>query len=58
MNSNFFNKNKFGSCLTKFPNFIISVFITINEPVDYMEWAVMILMRGKDITRAIGRVGP
>ena len=31
--------------------------ITINEPVDYMERAVMILMRGKDITRAIGRVG-
>ena len=32
--------------------------ITINEPVDYMVWAVMILMPGKDITRAIGRVGP
>ena len=31
--------------------------ITINEPVDYMARAVMILMRGKDITRAIGRVG-
>ena len=32
--------------------------ITINEPVDYMAQAVMILMRGKDITKAIGRVGP
>ena len=32
--------------------------ITINEPVDYMAQAVIILMRGKDITRAIGRVGP
>jgi len=30
----------------------------MNEPVDYMGRAVMILMRGKDITRAIGRVGP
>ena len=29
--------------------------ITINEPVDYMAWALMILMRGKDIMRAIGR---
>ena len=34
------------------------VFITNNEPVDYMARAVMILMRGKDIARAIGRVGP
>jgi len=32
--------------------------LTINEPVDYMARAVRILMRGKDITRAIGRVGP
>ena len=32
--------------------------ITINEPVDNMAQAVMILMRGKDITRAIGRGGP
>ena len=32
--------------------------LTFNEPVDYMAWAVMILMRGKDITWAIGRVGP
>ena len=31
--------------------------VTINEPVDYMARAVMILMRGKDITWAIGRVG-
>ena len=31
--------------------------LTINEPVDYMAQAVMILMRDKDITRAIGRVG-
>ena len=28
-----------------------------DEPVDYMAWAFMILMRGKDITQAIGRVG-
>jgi len=34
------------------------IVITINEPVDYMARAVMILMRGKDITQAIGRVGP
>ena len=32
--------------------------LTINEPVDYTARAVMILMRGKDITRAIERVGP
>ena len=32
--------------------------ITIDEPVDYMARAVMILMWGKDIMRAIGRVGP
>jgi hypothetical protein len=32
--------------------------ITINEPVDYMARAVMILMRGKDITWAIGRGRP
>ena len=32
--------------------------IAINEPVDYMARAVMILMRGKDIMRAIGRGGP
>ena len=32
--------------------------LTINEPVYYMARAVMILMRGKDITWAIGRVGP
>ena len=31
--------------------------LTINEPVDYMPQAVMILMRGKDITWAIGRGG-
>ena len=31
--------------------------ITINEPVDYMAHAVMILMREKDITRVIGKVG-
>ena len=31
--------------------------LTINEPVDYMARAVIILMRGKDIMRAIGRVG-
>ena len=35
-----------------------SIILTINEPVDYMARAVMILMRGKDITWAIGRVGP
>jgi len=34
-----------------------SIILTINEPVDYMAQAVMILMRGKDITWAIGRVG-
>ena len=32
--------------------------LTINEPVDYMVWAVMILMRGKDIMWAIGRGRP
>ena len=32
--------------------------ITINEPVDYMAWAVMILMAGKDIMLTIGRGGP
>ena len=31
--------------------------ITINDPVDYMARAVIILMQGKDIMRAIGRVG-
>jgi len=32
--------------------------LTINEPVDYMaQQAIMILMRGKDIMRAIGRGG-
>ena len=31
------------------------IVITINEPVDYMARAVMILMWGEDITRAIGR---
>ena len=31
--------------------------LTINEPVGYMARAVMVLMWGKDITRAIGRVG-
>ena len=31
--------------------------LIINESVDYMAQAVMILRRGKDITRAIGRVG-
>ena len=31
--------------------------ITINEPVDYMVRAVMILMQGKDITQAIERDG-
>ena len=30
--------------------------ITINQPVDYMARDFMILMRGLDITRAIGRV--
>ena len=34
------------------------IIITINEPVDCMARAVMILMRGKDITRAIGKGGP
>ena len=34
-----------------------NLILTINEPVDYMARAVMILMRGKDIKRAIGRVG-
>ena len=29
---------------------------TINQPVDYMAQGFMILMRGLDITRAIGRV--
>jgi len=28
-----------------------------NEHVDYMVWAVMILMRGKDITRALEGLG-
>ena len=32
-------------------------FLNINEPVDYMARACMILMRGKNITQAIGRVG-
>ena len=32
--------------------------ITFNEPVDYLARAVMILMQGKDIAQAIGRVGP
>ena len=32
--------------------------LTINEPIDYMARAVMILMRGKDIMRAIGRGRP
>ena len=32
--------------------------VTINKPVNYMALAVMILMRGKDITRAIGRARP
>ena len=36
--------------------FIVVYIITFNEPVDYMARAVMILMQGKDITRAIGRV--
>ena len=36
----------------------VEFLITINEPVDYMAQAVMILMRGKDILRAIGRAGP
>ena len=31
--------------------------LTINEPVDYMARAIMSLMRRKDITQAIGRVG-
>ena len=31
--------------------------LTIHEPVDYMARAVMILMQGKDITWAVGRVG-
>ena len=37
-------------------NFVLV--ITINEPVGYMARAVMILMRGKDITGSIGRGGP
>ena len=32
--------------------------LTINEPVDNMAQAIMILMWGKDITRSVGRVGP
>ena len=36
----------------------VEPFLTMNEPVDYMALAVMILMRGKDIMWAIGRVGP
>ena len=32
--------------------------ITINELVDDIALAVMILMRGKDIMWAFGRVGP
>ena len=31
---------------------------TINEPVDYMARAIMILMQGKDIMQAIERGGP
>jgi len=31
--------------------------ITINQPADYMARAFMILMRSKDNTGAIGRVG-
>ena len=31
--------------------------LTISQPVDYMAQAFMILIRGKDIMRAIGRVG-
>ena len=38
--------------------YFIENFITINEPVDYIAQAVMIFMRGKDITRAIGRGVP
>ena len=37
---------------------VFNVFILFNEPVDYMARAVLILMRAKDITRAIGRFGP
>ena len=36
---------------------MLNLIITINEPVDYMARAVMILMLGKDIMWAIGRVG-
>ena len=32
--------------------------LTINKPVDYKARAIMILMWGKDIMRAIGKVGP
>ena len=35
----------------------LALILTINQPVDYMARAFMILMRGKDITWAIGRVG-
>ena len=41
-----------------FPRKLFETIITNNEPVDYMARAVMILMWGKDIARAIGRVGP
>jgi len=36
----------------------VSKVLAINEPVDYMAQAVIILMRGKDITWAIGRGRP
>ena len=34
----------------------VTRFITINQAVDYMARGLMILMRGLDITRTIGRV--
>ena len=34
------------------------MFVTINEPVDYMARGVMILMRGKDIMRQLEGAGP
>ena len=35
---------------------VFELFITINQTVDYMARGFMILMRGLDITRGIGRV--
>ena len=49
------------SCLPIFRYYLYNIkihILTINEPVDYMAWAVLILMLGKDILRAIGRSWP